>query len=372
MQQVMAEVQRSGVLDQASQERLMQDLRQTDPSLWPQVVQSFRATMAYRQEALGRRLARGSADQGTLGATVAGPQTSDPAAAGQAATRAAQGPAAHDIPPGSTSTAASPAAGATAAGTADPAHSGSASVAAASYSAAVPDDWQAHLAAAIRLREAELRGPAKTPDDGARQAQLRMLYLLAGRREDAMQPITAAPAATQAFWSSELYGLAAYLDAERTPDAMRRAAEAKQHLSEALVQISESCPLVIRNLALCTDIQSFGRIKAFDKYDFSPGQALALYAELENLSNESSARGYHTVVQSNYQIFDNRGQRVADAEFTPCEEYCRNPRRDYYMSYEVRLPERMYPGKHTLQLTIIDQIGHKTGQSTIEFTVKDR
>jgi hypothetical protein len=199
-----------------------------------------------------------------------------------------------------------------------------------------------------------------------------MLYLLAGRREEALQPISAAPAATQAFWSSELYGLAAYLDAERTPDAMRRAAEAKQHLSEALVKISESCPLVIRNLALCTDIQSYGRIKAFEKYEFLPGQTVALYAELENLGNESSTKGYHTVVQSNYQVFDNRGQRVADAEFTPCEEYCRNPRRDYYMSYEVRLPERMYPGKHTLQLTIIDQIGHKTGQSTIDFTIKDR
>jgi len=199
-----------------------------------------------------------------------------------------------------------------------------------------------------------------------------MLYLLAGRREDAMQPIAAAPAATQAFWSSELYGLAAYLDAERTPDAMRRAAEAKQHLGEALVKIGESCPLVIRNLALCSDIQSYGRIKAFDKYEFRRARPWPLYAELENLVNESTARGFHTVVQSNYQVFDNRGQRVADAEFTRPKNTAANPRRDYFMSYEVRLPERMYPGKHTLQLTIIDQIGHKTGQSTIDFTIKDR
>ena len=45
---------------------------------------------------------------------------------------------------------------------------------------------------------------------------------------------------------------------------------------------------------------------------------------------------------------------MADEEFTVTEEYCRNARRDYFIGYEVHLPEHLHPGKHTLQLTIED------------------
>ena len=40
------------------------------------------------------------------------------------------------------------------------------------------------------------------------------------------------------------------------------------------------------------------------------------------------------------------------------------------MGYEFRLPDRIYPGKHTLQLTVEDLKSKKVGQSTVDFTVK--
>jgi hypothetical protein len=129
---------------------------------------------------------------------------------------------------------------------------------------------------------------------------------------------------------------------------------------------------VVRSLAFCTEIQSYGCIKAFEHCDFTPGQPVLLYAELENLSSESTPKGIHTSLQSSYQIFDGRGQRVADEEFTVTEEYCRNPRRDYFIGYELRIPERIYPGKHTLQLTVRDTRSQKIGQATIDFTVKKK
>lgn len=97
---------------------------------------------------------------------------------------------------------------------------------------------------------------------------------------------------------------------------------------------------------------------------------MLLYAEVENFASESTPKGYHTALRSSYQIFDGRNQRVADHQFTTTEEYCRRPRRDYFIGYHLRLPKRIYPGKHTLQLTIEDLKSQKVGQSSIELTIK--
>ena len=47
--------------------------------------------------------------------------------------------------------------------------------------------------------------------------------------------------------------------------------------------------------------------------------------------------------------------------FRTTEEYCQSPRRDFFIGYHLRLPKRIYNGKHTLQLTIEDLKSHKVG-----------
>ena len=60
LQQVMSELQQVGAIDPAAQDKLMADLKQVDPSLWPMVLQTFRAEAAYQAS---RRTARGREDQ---------------------------------------------------------------------------------------------------------------------------------------------------------------------------------------------------------------------------------------------------------------------------------------------------------------------
>jgi len=83
-------------------------------------------------------------------------------------------------------------------------------------------DWQTSLEGAIRALESAVSKTPQTQDDIARHVRLRLLYLSAGRRDAAIQPIPAAPPATQEFWSKELYGLATWLDTQRTADGPRR------------------------------------------------------------------------------------------------------------------------------------------------------
>ena len=70
---------------------------------------------------------------------------------------------------------------------------------------------------------------------------------------------------------------------------------------------------MVRNLAFCTEVQSYGCVKPFKAYEFAPGQEVLLYAEVENFTSEATPKGYHTALRSSYQVLDGRGQRVADA-----------------------------------------------------------
>ena len=240
----------------------------------------------------------------------------------------------------------------------------------ASYDRGSSGDWRSHLAKAIEQFAPQVSASPRSEREFAEHARLRMLYLLADRRDEALQPIPALDPAMQEFWSGQLYGLAALMDTELISDPSQRKTEARRHLDESVNRLGESCSLVVRNLAFVTAIDDFGIYKPFKQYEFTPGQQVLLYADIENFKSSETAKGHHTALRSSYQIFNSGGQRVAEHDFPTNEEYCRNPRRDFFMGYEFYLPERIFPGKHTLQLTVVDLNSQKIGQSLIEFTVK--
>jgi len=353
MQDVIAQVQELGVLDPAAQEHLLENLHETPPELWPLVVQQVRAAVAYRQQADRREGARppcpaptGSSPQPGPAADrmVMRPETTFPN--GAPPKREVQPTGASQEPDGPDNR-----------------------VVTASYESELADDWQQYVAEAVRVLESELSPAPQSDEEVARHARLRMLYLIAGRREEALRPIPAIAPSTQDFWSKELYGLATLLDTERIAEPTRRAAEAQRHLDDAVARLGESSPLVVHNLAFVTDVESYGAFTPFDKYEFAPGQKVLLYAEVDNYKAKQTSKGHHTALRSSYQIFDSCGRRVAYHEFSTNEEYCRNRRRDFFIGYEFSLPERIYPGEHVLELTVEDLNGGKIGQSTIRFTI---
>lgn len=477
--EVIAQLESIGAIDPAKQARLMEDLKQTDPSLWPLMLEAFRASLAYH-ERIAAKTSGGAADPVVAGAgqlakngndpragsaqgqsspaavrpatdlspwsalnvppdgaaknatenvravppilaKQAGPTTGSKVAADAPANAEAAAVAAQPVSPigqlagqphgnhspsvepgkfpavDSQRVAASPgasadvqraggvapvggaipfAAASTLTSASDPesavARAPSAPVQQASYQPKLDaDDFEGHLTAAIRALETKTKKPPEGPDGIAAHAYLRMLYLAAGRREDALRPIAGISPAEQDYWTKQLWGLATYLDNERSSDAPRRAAEAAQHLNEAAGKLGEMATLVVRNLAFCTEVRSYGVFTRFKDYEFTPGQRLLLYAEVENFKSDHTRKGYHTALKSSYQILDAQGRRVAGDDSNAMEEYCQNPRRDYFLSYEhLHLPSPMYEGRYTLQLTIEDTLSQKIGQSSIEFTVR--
>lgn len=358
----MAELEADESIDPAKRREWLEAIRQADPKLLPLLIPTCRAYLALSAQAAQR--ARGATPQ----AATSGTAEQQPAPA------RSSGEAAEPLPPAPLRQNETQLAFVNNNGRpveTPPANSPPGAVMRASYeSTRSPADWRTHLAAAIEGLEAGCDVSAHSSRAADEAARLRLLYLAAGRRDDALEPVPSLNATMQDFWSKELFGLATLMDSELISDPSRRTAEAKRSLDEALTRLGEASPLVVRNLAFVRRVDSWGIYEPFEKYEFLPRQKLLLYAEVENFKSNETPKGYHTALRSSYQIFDSRGQRVAAHEFNTSEEYCRNPRHDYFFDYEFSLPETIYPGKYILQLTVADLNNQKIGQSSIEFTIK--
>jgi hypothetical protein len=252
-------------------------------------------------------------------------------------------------------------------------------------------EWQVMLAATIRSLEESLATPsgATTSDDVARrQAQLRMLYLLAGRRDDALRPIAEAEPPARQFWTDWLYGTATYLDPQIDNPA-RRATVAVRQLEDAVSDLAAQANLEVCNLAFCRRVTSFGVYESFTApaagetplrtataksarggYVFAPNQEVLLYAEVRNFTSRHTDRGYHTALRPSYQVFDASGRRLGTVtELGESHDYCQHRRRDFFVRYHLYLPSRIEPGDYKLKLTIEDINSTKVAEGSLEFSI---
>jgi hypothetical protein len=374
---ILAEVQQLGATDPAAQNALLEDMKRTDPTLWPQLLQTFRASIAYRRQTEERRLAA----QQAAGPALAGAPPGPIRQAGYEDGELHPGAVLVQQLPGAADGTVAPLSPAAEFAASYPdthlpeislVKSVRAEIPAAPIASPAPADWHDQLQGAIRTLESKMTADSAARSNQASatdQATLRVLYLAAGWCDDAARPLEAVPATDREFWREELTGLATVLDDRKIADASRRAAEAEQHLQNATSTLSQSAPLAVRNPTFCTEVTSFGVIKPFTKYEFRPGQEVLLYAELENFASDPSDKGYHTAMHSSYQIFDSRGAKVAEQDYAVTEEYCRNARRDYFLRYFLYLPKQISSGNYTLLLTIEDTLGKKIGQTSVQFAI---
>jgi hypothetical protein len=406
MQAVADEMRRIGEIDPTGQRELLDQMSKSDPSLWQLEIEQYRATAAYRRQMQERTPARQAEAQpvawneplptsNQLPGQYNSNQSTAPAArlpyVGESAVPQAEVPTMMYPrtlePPAPTMSKPTPShvVQASYAEPEDASDSGTAPIirdrisavarplSDANKSPAAPApkmDPRQQLAETIKAMEAEMPSNPTTSAAIAQHARLRMLYAAAGRRDDAMRPIPAASPTAQQFLAKELEGLTAWLNAEQSPDAQQRAAEVKPVLADALGKLAELAPLCVRNLSFCTEVRSYGCTKRFEKYEFQPDQEVLLYAEIENFASESTPRGYHTLLKSSYQVFDAKGQRVADHSFAATEEHCQNCRRDFFIGYHLRLPKELAAGKYRMKLTIEDLKSRKVGRASVEFEVK--
>ena len=203
-----------------------------------------------------------------------------------------------------------------------------------------------------------------------KQVNLRMLYLLSGQPSRSLEPIAGLEAADQEFWQQVFWGMSSYFDHSTIADPRDRATQTIAQLRVAVNKLQEKSKLELRNVSFCNKIENYGRYERFKRDEFTAGQPVLLYAEVENFKSEQANDGYRAILKSSIEIFDAAGKRVVSMPFPPNEDQCASPRRDYYNSYEFAIPQQIGLGPHTLKLTVEDQLSRKVASYSVNFTVK--
>lgn len=242
-----------------------------------------------------------------------------------------------------------------------------------------PTTWEQALHRAISEVEAEVAhlSPGSSPEERheyvTRHVALRMLYFVAGEQERALQAVPYIEPADQEFWQQMFWAIANYFDSKGMPDSSDRATQTVTQLKLAVQRLQEKAQLQLRNVTFCHKISSYGNYERFNRDEFSPGQPVLLYAEVDNFKSEPTADGqYRTILKSTIEIYKAgpNGDLVYREPFAATEDLCRNYRRDYFHSYEFSIPQRIALGPHVLKLTVEDQLSRKLATYSLNFTVK--
>lgn len=204
----------------------------------------------------------------------------------------------------------------------------------------------------------------------ARLIKLRHIVVLSGDPEAASQKVDGMSDPQQQYLRHQLKGLWTMVDPDGHPIARRRLTSAAKELREATRHASAgSDSLEVRAVSFCTAIEAYGQTTPFKKNQFKPGQQVILYCEVENFTASKLDGGFETHLQGSYDILDADGNKV-DGQLLPADrQVSSNYLRDYFIAYQMGLPNSLPAGDYTLQLTIEDLNGRKYGQGKASLTM---
>lgn len=128
--------------------------------------------------------------------------------------------------------------------------------------------------------------------------------------------------------------------------------------------------LVINGTSLCREVIGYGQVTRHEGSEFSPGQKVILYCEIENFIHHAVEGSYQTEVRGSYEIVDAMGKIVFVQELPADRQQCDRPMRDYFVAYDMQLPQ-VEPGDYRLQLKMECVLGRKFGNASIPLTINE-
>ena len=205
----------------------------------------------------------------------------------------------------------------------------------------------------------------------ARLIRLRHLLVLSGDPDAAVEKISGLSEAEQEFLRHQLLGLWTIIDPEGHPTSpSRRFTSAVPQIREAAkFAAAATDALEVRSLAFCTDIQSYGQFKRFEGNRFAAGQQVILYCEIDNFTAKRVDEGFETHLQGSYDIYDSENRKVLSQLLPGDQQVSTNYLRDYFIAYQMLIPQELPAGTYKLRLTMEDRNGKKYGNSDIPFEI---
>ena len=232
--------------------------------------------------------------------------------------------------------------------------------------------WHQPLVHAIEMLEKQMREQPSS-DQNLRMHQeltLRLLYVSMRKLDDALRPIDGLPDHEQEYYRHQMQALYEASNPDAMPVRSRHLSLVMNSQREATNHLAAASNLEVRSVAFCTEVERYGVLTKFPKYQFTPDQEVLLYCELENVAAERVRDGFETQLQGSYEIVDSQGRVIAE-QILPMEpDICQNHRRDYFIVYKIYMPQQISPGAYKLRLTVEDMKARKFGQSSLDLQIK--
>lgn len=235
-----------------------------------------------------------------------------------------------------------------------------------------PSSWRQSLHQTIDQLEKQVKEIPPT-DENLRISQevtLRMLYLCQRRLNDATREIDVLSDQEQDYFRHQMHALYEASNPDAMPVRSRHWSLVMNSQREATNLLASISNLEVKSAAFCKEVEGYGVVTKFPKYQFKPDEELLLYCEIENVAATKVKEGFESQLQGSYEIIDSQGRKVAD-QLLPVEaEICQNHRRDYFIVYKIFMPQQIAPGNYQLRLTVEDTKARKFGQSQLDFQIK--
>ncbi len=235
-----------------------------------------------------------------------------------------------------------------------------------------PSSWRQLLNQTIDQLEKQIKEIPPT-DENLRISQevtLRMLYLCQRRLNDATREIDVLSDQEQDYFRHQMQALYEASNPDAMPVRSRHWSLVMNSQREATNLLAAISNLEVKSAAFCIEVEGYGVVTKFPKYQFKPDEELLLYCEVENVAATKGKQGYESQLQGSYEIIDSQGRKVAD-QLLPVEaEICQNHRRDYFIVYKIFMPQQIAPGNYQLRLTVEDTKARKFGQNHLDFQIK--
>lgn len=206
-----------------------------------------------------------------------------------------------------------------------------------------------------------------------KQTDLRLLWLISGQSADAISAIEALPPEEQEFWQALMLAMTYYRQAasegssrdeqlQSTADQLRAAFQHVQSLSR----------VSIRRAAFCSNINSFGNIDTFPTADFTTGQPVLVYVEVDNLRADRTNSGtYRSECSAVLEILrDGDEQPVETLRIQKIADESTTLRTDYYQGFELTIPSHLEPGHYSVRVRLTDLVTRRQCDATLEFNVR--
>lgn len=214
--------------------------------------------------------------------------------------------------------------------------------------------------------------PEALPEYQKLQQELRLLYLLQDRPEEAASAIEMISPSQQQFWQSLILSLAEYREAGASSNPSTHFTGSLHQLRSAAHALSPLADLRIRRMDICSRILSYGRIEAFPSNDFDPGRPLLLYVELENFGTQTTQTGHYLAsFDATLQIFEKGKDTPRETiRLTDITDESTSVRTDYFQSYDLTLPSHLMAGEYEIRLKLRDKVTGKIARAKVAFQVR--